>query len=285
MAGVNSVDVTHPRIAAEWNHYLNANKEPSMFTAGSGVLIEWICPLGHEYASSLVARTGAGTGCPICANLKVLVGFNDLATSHPHVAEHWHPKQNGTVTPQAVVAGSGRRYYWRCPVGHDYVAAVSSRTNGSGCPVCAGKQVLVGFNDLRSTHPLVAVEWDQERNGNRTPESVIAGSNWKAQWICPLGHSYVKPINKRAAGSGCQYCSNRKVLRGFNDVATRHPEIARDWHPEKNKSLAASDVVPGNAKRWWKCSDGHECIGSVPNRIKTKGCPLCIQDRRVLTIK
>lgn len=283
MAGFNSVDVTHPRIAAEWNYRLNASNEPSMFTAGSGALIEWICPLGHEYASPLTARTGAGKGCPICANLKVLVGFNDLATSHPQVAEQWHPGQNGTVTPQTVVAGSGRRYYWRCPAGHDYVAAVSSRTNGSGCPVCAGQRVLVGFNDLRSTHPLVAVEWDTERNGNRTPESVIAGSNWRAQWICRLGHSYAKRINERAAGSGCQYCSNRKVLRGFNDLATRHPEIARDWHPERNEALAASEVVPGNAKRWWKCLCGHEHFGSVPNRIKTRGCPLCAPDRRVLT--
>lgn len=73
------------------------------------------------------------------------------------------------------------------------------------------------------------------------------------------------------AGRGCHYCSNRGVLRGSNDLATRHPEIARDWHPEKNE-LEPDDVVPGNVKRWWKCSDGHECFGSVPNRLKTKGC-------------
>jgi hypothetical protein len=282
LPGFNSLDVTHPRIAAEWNHRLNVNNVPSMITAGSGAHIEWICPRGHEYAAPLVARTGAGKGCPICANLKVLAGFNDLATSHPHIAEQWHSTQNGTVTPQTVVAGSGKKYYWLCPAGHDYLAAVSSRTNGKGCPACVGQRVIVGYNDLRTTHPHVATEWDYERNGDRTPEGIIAGSAWMAQWICPLGHSYAKPVNKRVVGSGCQYCSNRRLLRGFNDLATRYPEIARDWHPEKNESLAAKDVVPGNAKRWWKCSAGHELSGTVPNRIKTKGCSRCTPDRRVL---
>lgn len=282
LAGFNSVDVTHPGIAAEWNHRLNANNEPSSFTAGSGVIIEWICPLGHEYASRLAARTGAGKGCSICANLKVLAGFNDLATTHPHIAEQWHPSQNGTATPQAVVAGSGKKYYWLCRIGHDYVAAVTSRTKGKGCPACAGQRVIAGFNDLRSTHPLVAVEWDHDRNGSRVPESVIAGSSCMAHWICPLGHSYVKRINARAAGASCQYCSHRKVLPGFNDLATRYPEIVQDWHAEKNGSLMASDVFPGNDKRWWKCYRGHEIFGAVPNRIMTKGCPKCTPDQRVL---
>jgi hypothetical protein len=270
LPGVNSLDVTHPSIAGEWNHRLNGDIEPSMITAGSGSFIQWICPRGHVYGATPVARTSAGSGCPVCANLRVLVGFNDLATSHPHIAKQWNASLNGSVTPQAVVAGSAKKYYWRCPAGHDYVSAVSSRTNGKGCPACAGQHVIFGYNDLRTTHPHVATEWDYERNGDRTPEDTIAGSAWRAQWVCPLGHSYAK------------YCSNRMVLGGFNDLATRYPEIARDWHPEKNESLAAREVLPGNAKRWWRCSGGHERFGTVPNRIKTKGCPQCTPDRRVL---
>lgn len=283
LPGFNSLDVTHPSLAAEWNYRLNGDLEPSMITSGSGRVVEWICPRAHAYAATPANRTNKGSGCPVCSNVRVLLGVNDLATTHPHIGRQWHPRLNDRVTAQMVVAGSAKKYYWCCPAGHDYLAAVNSRTYGKGCPGCTGRQVIAGYNDLRTTHPHVAAEWDYAENGSRTPESVIAGSARKARWICPLGHSYAKAVRKKVAGSGCQYCSHRKVLRGFNDLATRHPEIARDWHPEKNESLAASDVISGNAKRWWNCFCGHELFGSVPNRIKTNGCPLCPPGKRVLT--
>lgn len=281
--GVTSLDVTHPSIAAEWNYRLNGDKVPSMITSGSGAVIEWICPRAHEYATTPAARTGRrGVGCPVCANARVLAGANDLATSHPHIAKEWHPSRNGAVTPQTVGAGTPRKYYWRCQIGHDYLSPVNARTRGTGCPACAGQQVIAGYNDLLTTHPHVAAEWDHDANGSRTPDSVISGSARKAYWICPLGHKYAKPINARAAGSACQYCSNRKVLSGFNDLATRYPELTWDWHPEKNGSIVPDGVVPGNTQRWWKCADGHEQFGSVPNRIRTGGCSQCPPERRVL---
>jgi len=282
LPGVTSLDVTHPYIAGEWNHRLNGDKLPSTITSGSGALIEWICSRDHAYTATPAARSGRGAGCPVCANSRVLAGANDLATSHPNIAKEWHPSQNGAATPQTVVAGSPRKYYWRCQSGHDYLAPVNTRTKGTGCPACAGQQVIAGYNDLFTTHPHVAAAWDHDANGTQTPDSVIAGSARKAHWICPLGHKYTKPINARAAGSACQYCSNRKVLPGFNDVAAKNPELVRDWHPVKNGAALPHAVVPGNTPRWWKCADGHEQLGSVPNRIRTRGCAKCSPERRVL---
>ena len=135
--GVTSLDVTHPRIASEWNHRLNGSLLPSEVSAGSGLKVDWICPKGHEYRTAPGARTGNGRGCPVCANLCVRKGVNDLATSHPHLADQWHPSLNGAVTPESVVAGSGTKYYWHCPAGHAYLSAVYSRKNGRGCPACA----------------------------------------------------------------------------------------------------------------------------------------------------
>lgn len=281
LPGSNTLDVTHPQIAAEWNQRGNTSVAPSDVTAGSGLVVEWICYKGHEYRTTPDARTSRGSGCPVCANLRVLIGINDLATTHADIAAEWHPSLNGSMNPQTVVGGSGKKCYWRCPKGHDYSARINSRTKGRGCPVCAGQQVLVGYNDLSTTHPGLVVEWDQDKNGNVTPQHVIAGSARIAHWVCSLGHRYSKPINKRAKGSACQYCSNRKVLGGFNDLATRHPSISLDWHPEKNGPLTPSDVVPGNTKRWWRCRRGHEQLGTVPNRIKTGGCSICTLEERV----
>lgn len=80
----------------------------------------------------------------------------------------------------------------------------------SGCPVCAGKQVLPGFNDLASQKPALAAQWDAARNGTLTPEQVTPASNRKARWRCEKGHSFQAVIASRANGSGCPYCTNKK---------------------------------------------------------------------------
>lgn len=96
--------------------------------------------------------------------------------------------------------------------GAQMAAAVASRTvSGAGCPVCAGKQILPGFNDLASQYPELAKEWDTERNGSLTPDSVSAYSNRKAWWHCEKNHSYQAVIATRTMrGSGCPYCANKE---------------------------------------------------------------------------
>ena len=47
---------------------------------------------------------------------------------------------------------------------------------------------------------------------------------------------------KGKADSGCPYCSGRKVLAGYNDLATTHPGIAAMWHPRMNKRLKPTGV-------------------------------------------
>jgi hypothetical protein len=44
---------------------------------------------------------------------------------------------------------------WKCSRGHTWKAACSSRSR-NGCPVCGNKEVLIGFNDIFTTHPELA---------------------------------------------------------------------------------------------------------------------------------
>jgi hypothetical protein len=71
----------------------------------------------------------------------VLAGYNDLATTHPELAE-----QAMGWDPTTVTAGSNKKRKWLCNEGHTWVAVVGSRTSrpqgGSGCPSCA----KYGFN-------------------------------------------------------------------------------------------------------------------------------------------
>ena len=51
------------------------------------------------------------------------------------------------------------------------------RNYGRGCPVCAGQQVLAGYNDLASKRPDLAKEWNYEKNGDLLPSQVMCGSD------------------------------------------------------------------------------------------------------------
>lgn len=63
----------------------------------------------------------------------------------------------------------------------------------------------VGFNDLATTSPLIASQWDNEKNGDLTPSMVSAGSGRKAWFICDKGHSWNTRIADRKR-FGCPYC-------------------------------------------------------------------------------
>ena len=263
----------------QWDKEQNGTLTPRDVFCGSHKQIWWRCDKGHEWLAQIKSRT-SGAGCPVCANRMVKTGENDLATTHPALAGQWHPERNGTLTPQEVVAGNCRKVWWRCEKGHEWQAQILARSNnGNGCPVCAGKQVIPGENDLASAFPRIAAQWHPTKNGTRTPENVTAYSNRRAWWICELGHEYQTIIAHRTnAASACPYCAGRKVLEGFNDLATKQPGIAAQWHPELNGTLTPQMVTVGSRKKvWWQCGEGHSWKAAVYSRsgVRKCGCPVC----------
>lgn len=83
---------------------------------------------------------------------------------------------------------------------------------------------------------------------------------------------------------------NRKILPGFNDLATTNPDIAAEWHPTKNGDLKPTDVVAGsNRKVWWLGKCGHEWEAPVSYRSRRgDGCPVCSKvslGRKVVNIE
>ncbi len=87
-------------------------------------------------------------------------------------------------------------------------------------------------NDLYSLFPLVAEEWDYEKNAYE-PSEVKAFSNKKAWWKCSKGHSWEAVISTRSKGSGCPYCYGRMAIVGVNDLQTTRPDLAEEWDYEK----------------------------------------------------
>ena len=106
-----------------------------------------------------------------------------------YLLDQWDAPRNLPLTPSQVSHGSKRKTWWKCEKGHDYLAAVAARTiHGSGCPYCAGRRVLSGFNDLEHLRPEVARQWHPTLNGLLLPNMVTVGSHRKVWWQCDQGH-------------------------------------------------------------------------------------------------
>ena len=64
---------------------------------------------------------------------------------------------------------------------------------------------------------------------------------------------------------------------GYNDLQTLNPEVASDWHPQKNEGITPQEFTVGSHRKvWWFCENcGHEWNTTIKDRVKSKGCPKC----------
>ena len=209
-------------------------------------------------------------------------GSRYWVSGFPRLVDEWDRERNGTLTPEAVSAGSARMIWWRCKAGddHRWRAKPNNRSRGAGCPFCTNRRVS-GTNNLAASFPLIAAEWHPVKNGQTTARAVVAASSRICWWQCreQPAHEWRTSIRDRTRGqTGCPFCSQRRVSRE-RSLAECHPAIAAEWHPTRNEGLSAREVTPGSARPvWWRCAvNGRHCWrASVANRVRrASGCPRC----------
>jgi hypothetical protein len=258
LAGFNDLATTHPEIAKQAYGW-----DPTTVTYGSGAEKNWECSNGHNWTAAVSSRTNMNSGCPFCSGNAVLVGFNDLQTTHPEIA-----RQIVSTDATKVSAGSKKNSQWKCELNHEYDMIIRNRVKASGCPICNGSRVLVGFNDLETLYPDIAKMadgWD--------PKTVTIGSNKNVQWKCQDGHAWSTAIHSLTLqGTKCPTCSGQKLLIGFNDLATTHPELATEafgWDPKTIGRSSDIDMA-------WQCPVGHVYKSVVYRRaLRGDKCPIC----------
>ena len=272
--------LSNPEIAKEWNYEKNGHLKPENVTPNSDKMVWWKCVHGHEW-QAIIGNRNKGSGCPYCSGKKVLKGYNDLLTVNPMVAIEWDYEKNGELKPENFTSNSGEKVWWRCGKGHEWQATINNRSNGTGCPYCSNKKVLIGYNDLQTINPTLAQEWNHEKNGELKPENFTSNSGTLVWWKCVRGHEWQAKIMDRNKGTRCPYCSGKRVLKGKNDLQTVNPTLAKEWNHAKNGELTPMDVMPNSDKKvWWLCSKGHEWQATIGHRNKGRGCPECARLNR-----
>ena len=197
-----------------------------------------------------------------------------LAEARPDLLAQWSPDND--LSPSDVSYGSNKKVMWICDKGHSWSATVKNRVLAdSKCPYCSHRAVLEGFNDLQTLFPEVAATWSP--NNLKKPSEVSSRSNVEALWICENGHEWKARIADRTEGHGCPYCAGQRVWKGFNDLATTHPELINEWSA-KNTSLSPDAITFKNRTNvWWHCSKcENEYQAVVYARANGRICPFCI---------
>lgn len=273
MSHVPSFAEKFPTRVHEWSE----DNEKTAWEVGSWshLKVKWNCSKGHSYYSKVNAIT-AGQGCGVCAGKAVLAGFNDLEFLRPDIAIQWHPTKND-LKPSEVTQGSGKKVWWVCELGHEWPAIISERTSrGFGCGVCSGQYVQQGVNDLATVNPVLAEHWSLTRN-DKKPTEVTASSKYRAWWTGDCGHEWQSDVGSRnRRKDGCPFCTGRKVLSGFNDLATLSPAALDKWDYARNE-VEPDKVSPGSHKKvYWTDKCGHSWYAGIRNVAqKGFGCAVC----------
>lgn len=136
-----------------------------------------------------------------------------------------------------------------------------------------------------NNNKILLKEWDYERNIRElkiTPKEISAQSSKKVFWRCKEGHSWQTSVYLRTKyNHKCIYCTNQKVLKGFNDfekwcLDNNKKQLLEEWDYEKNLNKPFEYTKCSGKKVFWKCSKLHGWEATIAHRVRENtGCPTC----------
>ena len=276
--GFNDLETVNPEIASQWHPKKNGNLTARDVTAHSGEKVWWLFPyddpitgkhFDFEWEATVCKRV-SGRQCPFLTGKAVWPGFNDFASKAPKIAGEWSTRNKRSASE--TLAYSNKKVWWIVsyddPItgkhfDFEWEASPASRIKNPGCPFLSSQRIWKGFNDLATVNPKLAAEWHPTKNEDLKAEDVMPNSRRKVWWYLPyideetgelFEFDWQATVYARNSGDGCPFLSGQAVWPGFNDLATKAPDIAREWHPTKNRGLTPDKVAwKSNKKVWWRC--------------------------------
>jgi len=267
-----------PDLAAEWHPTKNGKLRPSDVIRTSSQRVWWRCSRDstHVWATQVLTRGHANTGCPFCLG-KRATPKTSVAALFPSLVKEWHPTKNQDLKPTDLRPQSNCVAWWRCAsdASHEWQTKVSMRTSrSSGCPFCSGRRATPSTS-LATLKPQIAARWHPKKNGVMKPADVKPGSNKRVWWKCANGPDHEWQAEVRHA-SRCPFCAGRRVAKA-DSLARRSPKIARDWDAERNGTLKPIEVHAASKQAvWWRCARKHSWRAAVRERtVLKRACPVC----------
>lgn len=287
--GENDLLSQYPELAAEFDSEKNGITPDMIRVNDSNVKTWWKCiEKGHSFQRDVSHRIKRYRECPVCTGSIIIPGVNTMDVTNPELAKEW--SLNNEKPASEVFKNKRINAHWICPTcGGDYTAIMSERFAGDdSCPYCNKGRPLAGVNTLDITDPGLALEWSTVND--RSVDTVTKDMRISAIWTCPKCHGdYSYPIVSRQLGDdSCPYCNGRKVLKGYNSLAKRHPNILCEWDYISNYLIADPDEILESYPKtvWWKCKECGRKYELSPKakllfeKRHMKSCKYCKGNRR-----
>lgn len=137
----------------------------------------------------------------------------------------------------------------------------------ASCPQCG-----VSSSSFALEYPALATLWHPSKNGELRPDAVDARHASEVWWQCEHGHAFRRAPIQLAHDASCPTCALARV-----SLAALHPEMAREWHPERNGEITPEQLDADHAMNaWWRCERGHDYQATVRSRVRAgRRCPTC----------
>jgi hypothetical protein len=115
---INSLAITHPKFAAQWDRRKNGFG-PETVSKGYPKVVNWVHfdkkngkYFIHRWRTSPNSRTNKDSGCPYCSGLKIMPGYNDFATLYPSLLKLWDHKKNKSISPSRIASSDNMAVHW-----------------------------------------------------------------------------------------------------------------------------------------------------------------------------
>ena len=281
LTGYNDISTINPGMLEIWDFAKNKDVDPYKTAAWSSKTVAFHCKkCGYEWNDTIQYRATKKNKCPQCEQENRHIqrtDFKTLIDTNPELLSEWDYEKNGALTPENINVNSIRYIWWKCEQGHSWKSRIKERLKGKGCPTC---------NHTENKRPVLAEErpdlineWNYEKNGDLLPDTVYPGSDRKVWWKCSkCGYEYELRIKERCKKKHCPVCSGQVILPGYNDFATKHPDLMEEWDYEKNTVDPTTLSDRTNRHVWWKCKTcGQSWHTQLARRVDSHSqCPYCL---------
>ena len=267
-----NLKVLYPDLMHEWHPTKNGDKKPEKFRPQSNHKVWWQCAKGHEWEAVIGNRTTLGNGCPSCSNqsskneiriyTELMSIFDDIF--HRHKIEG---VEADIFIPEINLAIEYDGKYWH----RDKTEQDKLKTS-----FFFDRQIkLIRIRE----HPLPKLEDDDiiipmgSFLTKKTMNEVIKLSNAEGNKVT----EYLEKSEFVAEETYLTYIDYFPSPFPENSLAEVNPELAKEWHPTKNKPLTPYNFTrSARLKVWWQCDEGHEWKANIYSRnLGGHGCPVC----------
>lgn len=208
-----------------WDYELN-DKTPDSVFPHSRYKAFFKCRNNHKpFKKELQVLTRDKTiDCPICKSF----GQWCLDNDHQDYIVLWDHKLN-MCSPFDISYGDGEKYYFKCPRGiHESTQKHITSIRHDLQKTCIGCNSFGQYLLDEFGENAIDKYWSSKNIIN--PFEISKSSRTEVYILCQSKEEHIDYVISCAAftrGNRCPVCSNKKIIKGINDIATTHPHIVK----------------------------------------------------------